>query len=79
MHRIRQSDREFFNRKLGIRYMEDKQVDHDWENGCTCRILSRKDHFWMGIERGEWNRKGRMNDLELLTRLKNIKTSSIIL
>lgn len=51
--KLRQQDRTYFYRALGHRYLENKEIDHDWQNGCYCRILSHKEHILIGRKRGE--------------------------
>lgn len=58
-HRIRQNDRAFFIRKTSLVYMEDKDVDHDWDNGCVCRLVTHKENVRLGLARGEWNNRGK--------------------
>lgn len=43
--RVRRSDRTFFNRHIGAKYMKGKQIHHDWRNGATCYLLEAKNHI----------------------------------
>lgn len=57
---IRQMDKAFFTRACGIQYMENKEIDHDWENGCTCRVVSHSEHVKLGVARGEFENRLRV-------------------
>jgi len=47
---IRDKDKHWFDDNLGKDFMRGKEIDHDWDNGALCRVLSREEH--LKIERG---------------------------
>lgn len=57
-NRIRQRDRSFFIRTISFQYVGGKEVDHDWSNGCVCRLISKKANLEMMNIRKE-HRNGR--------------------
>lgn len=57
---IRQMDKSFFTRACGIQYLENKEIDHDWKNGCICRVVSHSEHVKLGRLRGEFENRLRV-------------------
>ena len=48
--RIRSKDKQFFRRHLSSSFMKGKEIDHDWDNGAVCSLLTHAEH--QNIEEG---------------------------
>lgn len=55
---IRHMDKGFFTSACGLQFMGGKEIDHDWRNGCICRVVSLSEHVKLGVARGEHKSRG---------------------